>query len=126
MVATDPEPDEEVERGSSVVLYVASGRVTVPNVVGKKVNDARKLLEDAGLRVDTDTEPTDEVAPGTVIRQDPLPESSVEVDSRVRLTVAERPAITTTTPPPTTTTDPASPSPTDTTDDSGPGPGEGD
>jgi serine/threonine-protein kinase len=121
-IGTKPGAGTPVERKSSVILVVASGKVTVPNVVGKKVDDARKLLEAQGFQVDTDTSATAEAPPGTVLNQDPQKDSLVDVGSRIRLLVAVRPEVTTTTPAPapTTTTEPApvtTTEPAPTTDD---------
>src|SRR4051794_24724285 len=100
VIKTDPGAGDEVARDTPVTLILASGNVTVPNVVGKSIKDARKLLNEQGLNVDTVKAPSAEVAPGTVTAQNPSPKSTVKVGSSVEVTIAEPPAVTTTAPEP--------------------------
>ena len=51
VIRTDPGEGEEVDQGSTVEVVVAGGRVTVPDVKGATLEDARATLEDAGLSV---------------------------------------------------------------------------
>jgi eukaryotic-like serine/threonine-protein kinase len=51
VIRTDPDEGEEVDQGSTVVVVVAGGRVTVPDVEGATLEDARATLEDANLSV---------------------------------------------------------------------------
>lgn len=52
---TDPRAGREVDPGSSVTLVVSNGpeQVTVPDVTGRSVAEARATLEDLGLVVET-------------------------------------------------------------------------
>ena len=50
---TDPPATTAVSAGTKVTLYVSSGQVVVPEVVGQNVEDATKALQDAGLQVST-------------------------------------------------------------------------
>jgi serine/threonine-protein kinase len=66
VINSNPPEGSEVEKGSTVTLYVSRGEASVPNVVGKSVNDAISTLEDAGFDVDVNG-PDD----GKVTDQDP-------------------------------------------------------
>ena len=66
VINSNPPEGSEVEKGSTVTLYVSRGEASVPNVVGKTVSEARNTLEDAGFDVEV-TGPDD----GTVTSQDP-------------------------------------------------------
>ncbi|HJR89330.1 MAG TPA: Stk1 family PASTA domain-containing Ser/Thr kinase [Aeromicrobium sp.] len=66
VINSNPPEGSEVEKGSTITLYVSRGESSVPNVVGKSVSDARNTLEDAGFDVEVNG-PSD----GTVTDQDP-------------------------------------------------------
>jgi serine/threonine protein kinase/transcription elongation GreA/GreB family factor len=66
VINSNPPEGSEVEKGSTVTLYVSRGEASVPNVVGKSVSDAKNDLEDAGFDVEVNG-PGD----GTVTDQDP-------------------------------------------------------
>jgi serine/threonine protein kinase/beta-lactam-binding protein with PASTA domain len=66
VINSNPPEGSEVEKGSTVTLYVSRGESSVPNVVGKSVSDARNILEDAGFDVEVNG-PSD----GKVTDQDP-------------------------------------------------------
>jgi serine/threonine-protein kinase len=91
VVRTVPTIGAQVEVGSTVTLVVSSGpeQVTVPDVVGSTLDDARAELERAGLNVDVAREETDESEPDTVLRQDPAGDTEVDEGSTVTLTVAK-------------------------------------
>jgi serine/threonine-protein kinase len=52
VINSNPPEGSEVEKGSTVTLYVSRGEKSVPNVVGKSVSDAKNTLEDAGFDVE--------------------------------------------------------------------------
>ncbi|HKY59126.1 MAG TPA: Stk1 family PASTA domain-containing Ser/Thr kinase [Aeromicrobium sp.] len=66
VINSNPPEGSDVEKGSTVTLYVSRGEASVPNVVGKSVSDARNTLEDAGFDVEVNG-PDD----GKVTDQDP-------------------------------------------------------
>jgi hypothetical protein len=76
------------------LVIAASLLVTVPDIVNKRVEEARSILKDAGLvpgqvsRRETQTAP-----PGTVVEQKPQPGEKVAKNTRVELAVAVSPAI---------------------------------
>lgn len=92
---TDPLAGTEVEAGAAVTLYISSGPaagpVEVPNVVGSTREEAYAILEEAGLRPEGATEPSQAVAAGTVVRSDPSPGSLVDEGSAVTVVVSSGP-----------------------------------
>lgn len=91
VISSDPQEGTEVKVNSSVKLYVSKGasekKVTVPNVVNKSYDVAKKELEALGLTVDKVTEDSEKVK-DTVISQDPLNSVEVTEGSTVTLTVS--------------------------------------
>ena len=135
---TAPEEGSEVARGATVTLYVSTGLVRVPNVVGDEEDVAEAKLRDAGLKVDSESRETTEAAPGTVLEQVPGAGSRRERGSTVTIFVAKppepEPEPTPTEPTPTEPTPteptPTEPTPTEPTlppppDDNGNGNGDG-
>jgi eukaryotic-like serine/threonine-protein kinase len=74
VIRTDPDEGERVDQGSTVVVEVAGGQVTVPNVEGATLDEARAELEDVGLNVGMVFDPED----GRV--QETVPVIDTEVD----------------------------------------------
>lgn len=72
VVAAGLNEGEQVKRDTEVDLTVSKGRepLTIPNVVGMKLEDAEKTLTDAGFQVATGEEKFDATVPkGSVISQ---------------------------------------------------------
>lgn len=74
VVAQDPDPLSLLPPGDTVELTVSTGSpdVVVPYVIGKQKDEARRILEDAGLDVKLVKEKSDEPR-DVVIRTDPEP-----------------------------------------------------
>jgi serine/threonine-protein kinase len=86
--STDPAAGQQVPTGTTVKLRVSSGKVTVPNVVGKTADEARTLLADAGLRSKSELVPSTSPE-GTVIEQTPK-DGLADRDSTVVIKVATK------------------------------------
>jgi beta-lactam-binding protein with PASTA domain/tetratricopeptide (TPR) repeat protein len=89
-----PPPDSRVRRGFPVALAVSVQPVKVPNVIGRSLEEARRILANAGLsvgRVDSLDDPRSDYPVGSVIRQDPNPEQIVPPRTRVNLVVRAAP-----------------------------------
>ena len=110
VIGSDPEPGTELARGSAVTLIVSEGEVAVPNVQGLSQADAETQLTDAGFNVVVQTQPNSASA-GTVIAQDPGPNTQAQPGTNVTITVSSGP------PPPTTAPPSPSPSPSETDND---------
>ena len=78
-----------------VVIWVMSisgqPSVTVPDVVGMQKSEAVKALEDADLKVQVATSPSDDVAVDEVMSSNPPAGASVAFESTVKITVSAGP-----------------------------------
>ena len=87
VIRTDPPANTNVPAGGNkrvtVVLSSAPETITVPKVEGKKLKDAKKQLEDLGLKVDIQFSRNGNA---TVLNQSVAPGSKVEKGSRISLT----------------------------------------
>ncbi|MDO4531230.1 MAG: penicillin-binding transpeptidase domain-containing protein, partial [Bacillota bacterium] len=86
-----PKGGTEVEVGSEVILYVEkteddSGKVKVPDVMGKSYSDAVSALSEAGFEVIFEGE----IGNSYVTAQEPKHGVSVERDSEVKITLTKR------------------------------------
>ncbi|HUQ00707.1 MAG TPA: Stk1 family PASTA domain-containing Ser/Thr kinase [Aeromicrobium sp.] len=81
VINSNPPEGSEVEKGSTVTLFVSRGESTVPNVVGKTVSEARNTLDDAGFDVSVDGPQN-----GKVTDQDPSSGDKASPGSTVRIT----------------------------------------
>nr|WP_202881485.1 Stk1 family PASTA domain-containing Ser/Thr kinase [Pedococcus badiiscoriae] len=116
VASTSPASGGAVPVGSAVDLNVSSGKVTVPDVVGKTRNEAADLLGQVGLSVKTTY--VDSTQPeNTVLKQSIKATTKVNDGSTITLTIAQPPppTPTTTTAPPTTSAGPTLPTVTTTT-----------
>ncbi|MGE3911333.1 MAG: protein kinase [Chloroflexota bacterium] len=98
VLAQNPGPGEQVLEGSTVVIVVGRGIgpgprpapkpgfVLVPNVEGMDEWQARRMLEDAGFKVDVRYESSDD-RKGEVINQNPEAENTVRPNVTVRITI---------------------------------------
>ncbi|MEM9455984.1 MAG: PASTA domain-containing protein [Myxococcota bacterium] len=76
-----------------VTVAKATPEVEVPDVVGEPVDDARKILEEAGFEVPEPSSEASREPKGSVIDQRPAAGKQVKAESIVRLVVAEPAAI---------------------------------
>ena len=69
---SEPGAGETVQEGSEVSLYVSTGKTVIPDVVGTSKEGAKAQLANLGLgSIQWDTEESDQVAEGAVVRTDP-------------------------------------------------------
>ncbi|MGR6321160.1 Stk1 family PASTA domain-containing Ser/Thr kinase [Micromonospora soli] len=93
VLATDPKVGTVVKPGTKVTVILSKGRapVTVPNLVGKNINEARTILAQLGLKpVETykdSDKPRDEV-----LGQSPADGAGVEKGAEVKLDISKGPA----------------------------------
>ena len=88
VLRSDPVAGTYVDSGSFVNIVVSSGKLNVPNLVGRTETEARALLSDAGFVVSVTYQVDDTVSPGTVLSQTPLPDSQATAGSNVALVVS--------------------------------------
>jgi chorismate mutase len=93
IVEQSPEAGKEVQTDTLVNVTISSGSSTVeiPDLVGKSRDEAKSMLQAAGLRLGTVvTTPGDEAAEDKILEQDPAAGSKVEGGTSVRVTLAQR------------------------------------
>lgn len=84
---TDPPEGQSVNAGTEVTLFVSTGNVQVPDVVGKSKSDATALLNAAKLQVNTSTVESD-ATPDQVVAQDVAAGTLVKQGRVINLQVA--------------------------------------
>lgn len=87
VVDTSPKPGQSVPEGSTVTIFVSTGQVTAPDVVGLTEAAAVKTLTDLGFANVSTTQQDDSATAGTVISQDPAP-GKVDVTTPITITVS--------------------------------------
>ncbi len=89
IVEQDPLPDSELEIGGEVAIIVSSGprKATVPTVVGKPLEEAKKLVGEAGLEIGSISY-AGEGAPGSVTQITPSAGTEVNDGATVVLVAA--------------------------------------
>ena len=92
VIRQEPAANTQVNANSSVKIYVSIGRgikeVTVPYVIGKTQEEAKKLLEDAGLTLGTVKTETDTTkSNGVVLKQSVDADKTVDEKTPVSITV---------------------------------------
>jgi beta-lactam-binding protein with PASTA domain/predicted Ser/Thr protein kinase len=94
VVNTSPSAGASVPVGSSVEIFVSSGKplVKVPDVRGQAASSAKSSLESSGLKVQTSKQTSSSVPAGDVISQSPAGGSDVPAGSTVSLVVAKAPS----------------------------------
>jgi serine/threonine-protein kinase len=90
---TDPSSGQPVGVGSTVTLYISSGKpmVTVPNVIGESGSAARTQLTNAGFVVSTTNQTTTNAPAGQVVDQTPAGNTKLVAGSTVNLVIAQEP-----------------------------------
>lgn len=87
---TDPAEGTSVAAGSTVTLFVSTGNVLVPDVVGKTAAEATALLNAAKLQVNTSPVESPNT-PDTVVTQDVPANTPVKQGRVINLTIAVAP-----------------------------------
>ena len=89
-IATDPAAGLSILKGSQITLFVSSGQdqVSVPDVTGQALADARSTLQAAGFVVPTATTQVSDQPAGTVLSQTPSGGSKEDKGSTVTLVVS--------------------------------------
>lgn len=96
VIATDPEAGTKAKEGSKVTMIVSMGieKVSVPDLKGKTLDEAKKALKDADLEVGEVTEKNDEnIEAGKIISQGTKKGKKVEKGSSVDLVVSTGPKV---------------------------------
>lgn len=92
VIKTVPAAREKAEAGTIVTCYVSLGaaevKALVPDMVGKSIEDATDLATENGIKLTITYENADGVEAGTVLEQSIDPDTEVEPDTRVIVTIA--------------------------------------
>lgn len=89
VLRSDPVAGTLVDPGTTVNIWISSGLITVPNVVGLPFTQAQAELANAGFNVGLPVYQVDSTVPeGTVLRQDPVGSATAELGATVTLTVS--------------------------------------
>jgi serine/threonine-protein kinase len=113
IIDSNPGAGTSVAPSTKVNVRIGTGKVPVPNVVGKSQSEAQSILAAANLQVETQFKATNDVPEGTVIAQSPK-SGTVDIGGTVKITVAQKaaPTLTPTTVTPTPSLPTGSSSPT--------------
>jgi eukaryotic-like serine/threonine-protein kinase len=94
VIDQDPPGGSNAAPGATVTADVSAGpnAVTVPNVVGTSIDDARASLEQAGLAVGSVAYATvTDTSPGTIIGQHPAANSQAPQGTAIDIVIAQAP-----------------------------------
>lgn len=92
VISTDPVAGTEVRKGSRMTVLVSKGleRFTVPNLIHTPGADAARVLAEQNLKLVNRPEEYSETVPkGSVISQDPQPNTKAKRDATVSVTVSK-------------------------------------
>ncbi|WP_411285740.1 Stk1 family PASTA domain-containing Ser/Thr kinase [Lapillicoccus sp.] len=91
VVSTDPASGSVVPVTTQITLRIASGKIGVPDVRTKNVSVAEATLAQLGLTAEATAVEDATAVEGTVLEQDPVPSTVVDVGSKVTLKIAKKP-----------------------------------
>ncbi|MGX6604222.1 Stk1 family PASTA domain-containing Ser/Thr kinase [Micromonosporaceae bacterium Da 78-11] len=96
VISTDPKADTQLKRGDTVTVVLSEGRapISIPNLAGKNINDARTELQQLGLTVHEEYKENDQPA-DTVIGQSLKPGTGAAKDDVITLEVSKGPPLVT-------------------------------
>lgn len=88
------QPGSKVKKSTKIDLIISNGQkigdIIVPDLIGKKLQDARKLLEERKLKVGKITYQSSDIIPGQVIDQYPKKEKSAKENTPVDLFISKK------------------------------------
>lgn len=86
---TDPEAGQNIAKGSTITLYISSGKTSVPkDLVGKTREEASAALQKLNFNITIQEEASDTVEKGKVTRVNPAVGSSVDQRSMITLYIS--------------------------------------
>lgn len=89
VLSQQPKGASKLPKGSKINLIINEGDKPVPNLVGKKVKEAEKLLKAAGLRLGEVRYVEDRPAKDTIISTNPMAGAKIVEFEKVDLTVSD-------------------------------------
>ncbi len=94
IISQDPQPGAKVPRGRAINLVVSKGpqRIELPQLVGRTLQEVRKILQDLGVTLqEVRTLPFTDRPAGTVVEQTPIAGTKIRPQDPVVVTVSIRP-----------------------------------
>ena len=92
VIKTEPGADTVVDSGTVVIIYVSMGPkttyATVPNVLGYKLNDAKLMLNSAGIKIGSVTRVDSTQAGSVILNQSLSAETQVQRGTTIDLVIA--------------------------------------
>ena len=89
VIRTNPTKDSEIPMGTTVRVYVSTGveqkLVSVPSLIGVKMDDAVKLLKEQGLKMGEISTVDTDIPEGIIVAQDPDKDSQVPINSFINV-----------------------------------------
>ncbi|MBP0979500.1 MAG: PASTA domain-containing protein, partial [Oscillospiraceae bacterium] len=89
VIKTNPDKDSEVPMGTTVRVYVSTGAeqklVSVPSLIGVKLEDAVKLLKEQDLNIGEISSVDTDIPEGIIVAQDPDKDSQVPVNTFINI-----------------------------------------
>jgi eukaryotic-like serine/threonine-protein kinase len=94
VIGETPPHGTRVDKGSSVTLFVSTGpgSQALPDVTGKPVGEAVKILKEKGFVPKKQSQSSETVAKGKVVSTDPAPATEVQIGGTVTVFVSSGPA----------------------------------
>ncbi|HEV7962169.1 MAG TPA: Stk1 family PASTA domain-containing Ser/Thr kinase [Actinoplanes sp.] len=96
VISSDPKADTPLKPGDAVTVVISKGRapITVPDLSGKNINDARAQLQQLGLSAVEEYQDSQQPA-DTVIGQSPKAGTGAQTNDQIKLQVSKGPALVT-------------------------------
>jgi serine/threonine protein kinase/beta-lactam-binding protein with PASTA domain len=88
---TDPAIASTQPKGTAIILFISTGRTSVPDVAGKSQDDAQKLLSDRGFSITVQPQANSKVAKGQAIGTNPAAGSTVDQKAMITLYISSGP-----------------------------------
>jgi beta-lactam-binding protein with PASTA domain len=90
IITQNPEENTTVKAGSIVTAVISNGspNVSVPDLTGKTIDVATQILKEVSLYISDITEVENIATPGTILSQDPQPNTILPPNSGVKVTVS--------------------------------------
>jgi serine/threonine-protein kinase len=94
VISSAPKADTQLKPGDTVTVVISKGRapITVPDLTGLNINDARAQLQQQGLSAVEEYKDSDQPA-DTVIGQSPKAGTGAERNDEIKLDVSKGPAL---------------------------------
>ncbi|MGC8721773.1 MAG: PASTA domain-containing protein [Caldisericaceae bacterium] len=90
VISQDPAANTSVKSGSLVKAVVSNGSESIiaPDLTGKKIDEANAILKNVGLHISSISEVENGADVGTIISQDPQPNTSLPLGAGIKVTVS--------------------------------------